>query len=284
MKIELKHINFSYDPDITGPDISEQDTKGQNIKSQDIKNLEKIILKNINASFSSGQFYSIIGPNGSGKTTLLDVMTGYYKPSRGSISLEYENISQLSKKQVAKTIALVSQDYAVNFPFSVQEVVLMGRHPHIPRFSHPTARDFDKTGKAMELCRISHLADRRITELSGGERQRCIFARALCQDTPILLLDEAFSNMDINHTLQILRLVKKEVMENDKLVISVFHDLNLAASWSDEILMLKKGEVKAFGLSDTVMTPENIQEVFGVSSVVEFNPHVQAKQVYYPTH
>jgi len=136
----------------------------------------------------------------------------------------------------------------------------------------------------MDVCGISHLQDRKINELSGGERQRCVFARALCQDTPILLLDEAFSNMDIHHTLQMLQLVKKSVTEKNRIVVSVFHDLNLASSWSDNLVVLKQGELKAFGSSAEVLTEEIIKEVFMVNSIVEYNKHAQAKVVYYPTH
>lgn len=128
------------------------------------------------------------------------------------------------------------------------------------------------------------MQERRINVLSGGEGQRCVLARALCQDTPILLLDEAFSNMDIKHTLSMLKLVRQATKEKGKIIISVFHDLNLALSWSDELLMLQKGAIKAFGNTQEIMTQQRIQEVFSVQSLVEFNEHVQAKQVYYPTH
>lgn len=258
MTIHLEHIGFSYDK-------------------------EKKVIDDISAAFDPGNFYSIVGPNGSGKTTLLDLMSGYIRPHTGCIRLGETSIFTLPKKVIAKTIALVSQDYSINFPFSVKDVVLMGRHPYIPRFSHPSRQDLKKAEEAMSLCRITHLAERKVSELSGGERQRCVFARAICQDTPILFLDEAFSNMDIHHTLQLLSLVKQQVREKDKMVISVFHDLNLAAGWSDRILMLKNGKMKAFGDSDDVITPENISRVFGVSAVVEFNRHVRAKQVYYPS-
>lgn len=258
MDIRLKHINFSYE-------------KGQ------------LILKDIHADFDPGNFYSVVGPNGSGKTTLLDLMAGYIKPDSGKTDLDGADIFSLPRKKVAKNIAQVSQDYAINFPFAVKDVVLMGRHPYIPRFSHPSHEDMEKVREAMSICRISHLADRRVNELSGGERQRCVFARALCQDTPILFLDEAFSNMDISHTLQLLSLIKRQVIENNKLVVSVFHDLNLAAGWSNKILMLKKGRIKAFGNSVDVITPQNIREVFGIPAVVEYNHHVKAKQVYYPS-
>ena len=257
MKLNLHNISFAYDSDR--------------------------IIKNIDCSFVSGNFYSIIGPNGSGKTTLLDLISGFLKPCTGHIDIDKAPILSLSTKKIAKKIALVSQDYIINFPFSVKDVVMMGRHPYIPRFSNPSSIDLEKVNLMMEITGILHLQDRKINELSGGERQRCVFARALCQETEVLLLDEAFSNMDINHTLQMLGIVKQSVKEKNNLVISVFHDLNLASSWSDALLMLKQGEIKAFGNSQDVLTQQTIKDVFNVASIVEYNEHVQAKQVYYPS-
>ena len=257
MKLTLNNISFAYDTDR--------------------------VIKNIACSFYAGHFYSILGPNGSGKTTLLDLLSGFLTPTAGHIDLDDRPILSFSKNSIAKQVALVSQDYTINFPFRVKDVVMMGRHPHIPRFSQPTGTDEQKVQVMMEVTGILHLQDRKITELSGGERQRCVFARALCQDTQVLLLDEAFSNMDINHTLQMLSLVKQSVKNKNKLVISVFHDLNMASAWSDELLMLKNGEIIAYGPSQEILSRETIKSVFNVDSIVEFNPHVQARQVYYPS-
>jgi iron complex transport system ATP-binding protein len=257
MKICLNKISFAYDTDS--------------------------IIKEVSCSFESGNFYSILGPNGSGKTTLLDLISGFLRPFSGYIDIDKAKVLSLSKKEIARKIALVSQDYTINFPFIVKDVVMMGRHPYIPRFSPPSVLDLEKVEHVMDICGIHHLCDRKVNELSGGERQRCVFARALCQDTEVLLLDEAFSSMDINHTLQMLTLIKKSVRQEQKLVISVFHDLNLASSFSDELLMIKNGEIKAFGRSEEILTQNNIKNVFGVESIVEFNDHTKAKQVYYPS-
>ena len=263
MKIALHNVSFSYDADSYPAGM---------------------VIKDFMGSFTAGAFYSVIGPNGSGKTTLLDLISGFLKPLSGGIEIDGTPVFSFSKKNLAKAVSIVSQDHAVNFPFSVKEIVVMGRHPYIPRFSPPSAKDIQTAEETMDLCGITHLQDRKINELSGGERQRCVFARALCQDTPILLLDEAFSNMDIHHTLQMLQLVKHSVKEKNRIVISVFHDLNLASTWSDDLLVLKKGEAKAFGRSTDVLTEEIIKEVFEVSSIVEYNEYVHAKQVYYPIH
>jgi iron complex transport system ATP-binding protein len=240
------------------------------------------VLSDLNCSFESGYFYSIIGPNGSGKTTLLDLLSGFVKPARGRVLLNGAMIGAFSRKELARKIALVSQDYDVKFPFEVKDIVLMGRHPYIPRFSSPSGGDIERVNEVMETCGIMHLKNRRITELSGGERQRCVFARALCQDTRVLLLDEAFSNMDINHTLKMLSLIKRAVKEHNKIVINVFHDLNLASAWSDILLILDKGRIRAFGDSRNVLTVDIVKEVFHVDSVIEYNEHVRARQVYYP--
>lgn len=263
MEISLQDICFSY--------------AGDNSQSG-------MIIKNFTGSFFSGFFYSVIGPNGSGKTTFLDLLSGFLIPLTGRIEIDSVPIRSYSKLELAKRIAVVSQDHAINFPFSVKEIVTMGRHPYIPRFSMPSEKDLGKVETTLEVCGIRHLQERRINELSGGERQRCLFARALCQDTPILLLDEAFSNMDIRHTLKMLQLVKDFVKENNKMVISVFHDLNLASVWSDAVLVLKDGEKRAFGPTEEVLTEKIIHDVFQVPCVVAYNDHVRAKQVYYGTH
>lgn len=242
---------------------------------------ETPILRDISCEFREGEFHSIIGPNGSGKTTLLDIISGFIPPDEGQVMAGNSPVKNIPKRELAKSIALVSQNYAVNFAYSVREVVLMGRHPYIDRFSHPGTKDLDMADQIMDLTGISHLKDRKITQLSGGEKQRCIFARALCQDTPILLLDEAFSNMDISHTLHLLGLLKEQVRCAKKTVIAVLHDLNLASAWSDSLVFLKKGKILAKGKTADVFTRENIQAVFNVNAKVDFNDYTQAKQAYF---
>ncbi|WDP90640.1 MAG: ABC transporter ATP-binding protein [Desulfobacter sp.] len=242
---------------------------------------ERPILKEVCCEFRDGAFHSILGPNGSGKTTLLDTISGFIPPDKGEIRIGSDRISGLPKRQLAKSIALVSQDYAVNFPFSVREVVLMGRHPYIDRFAHPGKKDIEMADRVMEETGISRMKDRKITELSGGEKQRCIFARALCQDTPYLLLDEAFSNMDISHTLHLLGLLKEQVRSAGKTVIAVLHDLNLASAWSDSLIFLKQGRILAKGSTPDTFTRENIQTVFNVNAKVSYNDYTQSKQAYF---
>ncbi|MBA3008650.1 MAG: ABC transporter ATP-binding protein [Proteobacteria bacterium] len=241
------------------------------------------IIRDLSCSFFPNTFYGILGPNGSGKTTLLDLISGFLIPDRGQVLLDRTDISSLTPKKIAQALSLVSQNYYINFPFSVEEVIMMGRHPYIDRFAHPCQTDMDRVSQVMDITGISHLKHRKITELSGGEKQRCIFARALCQDTPVLLLDEAFSNMDINHTLHMLGIIRELINKTKGTVICVLHDLNLAAAWADEILFLKNGTIQAKGKTSDIITQETIEQVFNVKSKVEFNEYVQAKQVYFKT-
>ncbi len=280
---------------------------------------EKTVIKDISLKFEAGKFYSILGPNGCGKTTLLDLMIGHLKPISGKVALKIsdrdlkttnnfikqndkidkfrndrnknrinlngvsreKNILSISKREAAKHIALVAQNYNINFPFTVKEIVMMGRHPYISRFASPSKEDFDIVNRVMEQTGTDKFAHRKITDLSGGERQRCVFARALCQDTPLLFLDEAFSNMDISHTITLLNLVKKEVKSQNRTVISVFHDINLAAIWSDELIFMKDGQVAACGKTDDVMSEKIIKQVFHVKSKVEYNQYSGVKQAYF---
>jgi len=239
------------------------------------------VLKNINLDFEKGKFYSILGPNGCGKTTLLDLLIRHLTPEAGFIKLKGRKISDFSRRDIAKEIALVSQNYDINFPFTVKETIMMGRHPYISRFSSPGAEDIRIVEKIMAETGVEEFKNRKITELSGGERQRCVFARAMCQDTPLLLLDEAFSNMDISHSLSLLNMVKNQVKMKNKTIISVFHDINFASMWSDYLIFMKDGRIVTSGKTMDVMTEETVMNVFHVESKVEFNRYAGAKQVYF---
>lgn len=239
------------------------------------------VVNRVSFDFNRGTFYSILGPNGCGKTTLLDLLIGHLKPLSGRVVLHGNNILHMSKRDIAKQIALVSQNYNINFPFTVKEVVMMGRHPYIGRFANPSREDIEIVNRVMDRTGIDKFAERKITDLSGGERQRCVFARALCQDTPMLFLDEAFSNMDISHTIHLLNLVKKEVQEQNRAVVSVFHDINLAAIWSDVLIFMKDGKVVASGKSEEVMERSIIEEVFHVKSEIAYIPYSGARQAHF---
>jgi len=251
--LEINHISYSYDL--------------------------KRVIDDVSLMFESGKFHAILGPNGSGKTTMVDLLIGNRKPGSGSILYKGQNLHAIPKKELAGEMALVPQNYHINFPFTAQEIIMMGRYPHIPRFSQPSARDFQIVEDVLEKTQTTPFRNRYITELSGGERQRVVFARALVQNTPVLLLDEATSNLDIQYALSLLNMVGQKIREENATVIAVMQNMNLAALFSDDLVFLKEGKVEAFGSTDDVLTPAVIGKVFGVESKVFFDAYAGSKQV-----
>jgi iron complex transport system ATP-binding protein len=219
-----------------------------------------------------GGLFGIIGPNGSGKTTLLHCINRVLKPKVGAVLLDGNDIANIGRKEIAKMIGVIPQDSAISFPFTVSDIVLMGRNPHINRRSKESKRDFEIAGRAMELTGILHLANRRIDEISGGERQRVIIARALAQEPQILLLDEPTLHLDINHQLEILELVRKLSREQGLTVLWVSHDLNLAARFCQRLLLLNSGSIYAIGTTNEVLSRENLRQVYKVDVEVCYQP------------
>jgi len=227
------------------------------------------VLQDINLDLAPGQFYGLIGPNGSGKTTLLDLLTATRSLRSGRISFQGKGLDRYSKKELARKIALVPQQFAMGFDFTVADLVLMGRHPHIPRFSNPSPRDFDLVDEAMAVMQIHSLRHRLVTDLSGGEKQRVVVARALAQDTEVLVLDEATSNLDIHHTIEIMHVIRKLVRDEGRTVIAAIHDLNLAAAFCDQVIVLKEGRIFSAGTVGKTLTSRLIAEVFQVEAEVQ---------------
>ena len=237
------------------------------------------VLHNLSLTIEPGKFYGIVGPNGCGKTTLLDLLVRNKTPTSGMIEYLQKDIVGYTRRKLGREIALVPQEFSIHFAFTVREIVLMGRHPHIPRFSSPTIEDFTIVDKVMEKTEIGEFKDRYITELSGGEKQRVIFARALAQDTPVLIVDEGTSNMDIQHTLKILEIVTERVKRRKRTVIGTFHDLNLAAVYCDELIFMKFGRIVTQGETDQAFNERNIKDVFEVDSRIYFDRYSNSKQV-----
>lgn len=239
----------------------------------------RTIFSGLSLEMESGCFHGVLGPNGSGKTTLLDLITGHLQPERGNILLDGKSLGDLDPGELAKKCALVPQDFSVNFPFTVDQVVMMGRYPHLGRFSAPGAKDRALVDRAMAATGISDFSLRHVTELSGGERQRVVFARALAQDPACLILDEATSNLDIRHTLALMALAGDRVKNNGLTVISVMQDINLAARFCRFLLFLKNGRAAAHGPVDEVLTESVIKEVFEVPSRVYYDDTINRRQV-----
>ena len=237
------------------------------------------VLREINLELRRGSCYGILGPNGSGKTTLLDLMGGLLQPHAGTIEFLGQPLDSWPKKQLARRLSLVPQDFMVRFGYTVREVVEMGLHPHLHRFASPTATDLALVDEALAATGIEELAERPVTRLSGGEKQRVAVARALAQRPEVLLLDEATSNLDIHHSLEILQLVRQRFERHGMQVVAVMHDLNLAALFCDHLIFLKGGQVLRQGQTAEVLTPETIAAVYGVEAEVRDNPFTHSRQV-----
>jgi len=239
---------------------------------------EREVIKGLNWRLDAGHFYGIVGPNGCGKTTLLLLMMGYYRPERGKILFDGREMTALKRRLLATKMALVPQDFAINFDFRVFDVVMMGRYPYIPRFTAPPRVEVEKVWAVMKEMGIDGMAERSVMALSGGEKQRVVFARALAQDTPVLLLDEATSNMDIQHTLHALDRVAERVASG-KTAIGVFHDLNLAAMYCDRLVFMANGTIARMGNTDDVLDEETIARVFEVKSKIIDSPATAGRHV-----
>ncbi|MEN8190246.1 MAG: ABC transporter ATP-binding protein [Thermodesulfobacteriota bacterium] len=243
---------------------------------------EKEVLSDIDLNVRSGRVYGLIGPNGSGKTSLVNLLCGTRRPDRGVVRLLGSPLSAYSKKQLARHLSLVPQEFTLGFDYRVRDIVFMGRHPHIGRFSSPSLDDHELVNRAMAEMDIESLADRPVTELSGGEKQRVVVARALAQDTATMILDEATSNLDIRHTLEIMRVLKKRVSQSGLCVIAAIHDLNLAASFCDEFIILKNGQLVSCGPVEHCLNRELIREVFEVEADVIVDSESSGMRIHYP--
>lgn len=229
----------------------------------------KPVVNDVSLEVKKGEFLSIIGPNGSGKSTLLKTLSHIYVPDSGEINLMGKSLDTYNRKEIAQRISMVPQDTSLDFEFTVEEVVLMGRHPFLGRFAREDSKDMDLAYEAMERTNTLHIKDRLITEISGGERQRVFIAKSLAQNTSVMLLDEPTSHLDINHQIEILDLLKRLNSEKELAIVLVIHDINLASRYSDRILLMKDGEIIAQGSPEAVITPENIENTYGMRVVVE---------------
>ena len=242
---------------------------------------DRPIFDGLELELQAGRFHGIIGPNGCGKSTLLDLLGGLKRPGRGKISWASEDLATCAPKALARKIAVVPQDFHIDFPFTAGEVVTMGRYPHLARFEPPTAADRETVAAVMACTDTTAFTERRITELSGGERQRVIFARALAQETEVLLLDEATSALDINHSLRLLTIAARGVAAKGLTVIAVFQDVNLAAQFCQRLIFLKGGGIVAQGRTETVLTSATLGTTFGIDAHIRQDDFVGARQVAY---
>ncbi|MEA3427958.1 MAG: ABC transporter ATP-binding protein [Thermodesulfobacteriota bacterium] len=243
----------------------------------DIKNLSYSygngpVLKDTSFSIQKGDFFIIIGPNGSGKTTLMKTISGIIKPQKGRLEILGQSIGSYTRKVLAKTIAFVPQMVSVDFPFTVNELVLMGRSPHLGLLGLEGEKDIKIAEHAMAFTGVEHLARRRLDQLSGGERQRVFIARAICQDSEIILLDEPTASLDLAHQVRVMDLMERLKKEKSITVIMVSHDVNLAAMYGNRLLLINKGKIVSMGRPDEVLTFKALEETYGCTLLVDKSP------------
>jgi iron complex transport system ATP-binding protein len=224
----------------------------------------KNVLNDVSLAAAPGELVAVLGPNGSGKSTLLSVLAGTITPSAGQVFLEGRALTELSRREVARTVAVVPQDSDVAFGFSVGEVVAMGRAPRQGALLIPNEEDRRQTLEALRLCELESLVSRPVGELSGGERRRVVLARAIAQQPDVLLLDEPAAHLDIRHAVELYRLVRDMTESKGMACVAVMHDLNAAARWANRALLLREGSVVRDGGIADVLEPSVLAEVFGL--------------------
>lgn len=218
------------------------------------------VLKDLSFSVGAGEFIGIVGPNGSGKTTLLRLLAGYFQPTKGTILLNDKSIFAYTKIKRSQQIAVVPQYHAVNQFYTVYDLVQLGRNPYHSFFKRFSKQDAEIIENKLTELEMLEFSGRQLKSLSGGELQRALIVRALVQDTPIIIMDEPTNHLDIHHQIEVLNLMKN-YQKNGKTIISVFHDLNFAAKYSNKILVLDR-EIKAFGPPAEVLNEQIIQDIF----------------------
>ena len=230
---------------------------------------DKQILKDISFDAAKGDFIGLIGPNGAGKTTLLKCIDGIYK-SAGGIEIDGVSLAGMSSREVAGRVAMLHQDTAVAFPFTVLDVVMTGRYHMLGRLKSERPSDYAASRRYMEYTDTLALEDRLINTLSGGERQRVLFAKALAQETDMILLDEPSASMDIAYEEQTFR-YSAELCRSGKTIIAAVHDLKTAVRFCSRLILMKDGHIIADGRPEKVVTRENLRQAYGVNALVYKN-------------
>lgn len=237
------------------------------------------VIRDISFTLDKGDLLGLIGPNGSGKTTLLRLIDGILHPAQGTIRILGTPVGKIKRIDLAKMVAVVPQVSPMIFPFTVQEVVLMGRTPHLGKWRFEGKRDYEIIEQAMAKTDTLALAGRNMNRLSGGETHRVLIARALAQEPQILLLDEPTAFLDIRHQVDFLNLIQALNEEQGLTVIAVTHDINLASLYCKRIALLKEGKIQAIGRPEEVVTEEQIQAVYHTPVIVDRHPVIGRPRV-----
>ncbi|MDA8137068.1 MAG: ABC transporter ATP-binding protein [Desulfobacteraceae bacterium] len=233
---------------------------------------ERSVLTGVTFQVPAGQFCIIIGPNGSGKTTLLKLVMRLLALQQGAIRVMQRAISDYSARQMARRVAYVPQNIQQVFGFTVWEVVLMGRAPHLGMLGLEGAADLEIARGAMVVAGVEHLAQRRLDQLSGGEQQRVFIARAICQQPQLIVLDEPTAALDLAHQVRVMDLMEHLKVEKGITVVMVSHDLNLAAMYADQLVLLDKGRIAGMGAPQAVLDFGLLEQVYGCTLLVDKSP------------
>ncbi len=250
MLLSARDVSFSYNRRHAGP----------------------LVLNGVSADVERGEIVGLLGPNGSGKTTLLRVLAGVLPPASGSVTLDGRPVGAMSRRDLAKRVAVVPQETHSAFDFSVMDMVLMGRYPHLGPFNLEGATDLAIAREALEATGTEKFAERGFSTLSGGEKQRVVIASALAQASDILLLDEPTASLDVGYQLEIASLLKRLNGERQTAMIVCTHDLNLAASLCNRVVLLDRGRILAQGDTRATLTVDHVRALYGVEADVQFHP------------
>ena len=230
------------------------------------------VLKGITLDIDRGEFIAFVGPNGAGKSTLLKVMAGLLRGYEGRAEFDGRPLRSLTARDIARRLAFVPQETHVMFPFTVGQIIMMGRLPHRTSGLFESARDLERSREAMELTDTVLLAGKVFSQLSGGERQRVVLASALAQDPEVLLLDEPTVYLDLKHQIQFYDIVERLNSDKGMTIVSVTHDVNLAARYARRMIAIRDGRFIADGSPDEVLTPNNLYDIFEIQASVLKRP------------
>jgi len=231
------------------------------------------VISDINIQLNNQEIVSIVGPNGAGKTTLLKLIGGLLTPSQGTISALGQRIETLNSKDKAKLISIVPQNPRLPEKMKVLDFVMLGRNPHLALLEWEGKNDLDKAVRAMELTETYMLLGRELGQISGGELQRAMLAMAITQNSPIMLLDEPTSNLDLSHQGKVMDLIRNNHRQRDGATLIAIHDLTLAAQYTDRMILISEGRIFADGTPETVLTESNIEEAYGAKVTILSHPN-----------
>jgi cobalamin transport system ATP-binding protein len=230
------------------------------------------VLDGISTTIDAGEFIALVGPNGAGKSTLLKILAALLRQYAGSVQFRDKPVAGYSSQEFARSVAFVPQETHVMFPFSVGEIIMMGRLPHRTSGLFETVRDVERAREAMRLTDTAALADKTFGQLSGGERQRVVLASALAQDPEVLLLDEPTVYLDLKHQIQFYNIVERLNSERKMTIVSATHDVNLASRYARRMIAIRDGRFMFDGIPDEVLTPENVYDIFEIHASILKRP------------